>query len=75
MTFTCTITLTDYYDMKADQNMHIYANPLPISGTVSATLQLFVNGKPVGGLFNNVGPVDKSWDLLPIGRLTMHPLN
>jgi hypothetical protein len=96
--------------------VHIYANPLPIFGTVSATLQLFLNGKPVGtddsirgkgilettltalaerqllqpgdvvqarykfdrwkdgGLFNNTGPVDESWDLLPKGLLTVQLL-
>jgi hypothetical protein len=114
--FTRTITLTGFYDLKAEQEVHLYANPLPIFGTVSATLQLFLNGKPVGtddslrgkgnldttltalaerhllqpgdvvtarykfdkwkdgGLFNNTGPVDASWDLMPTGRLTVQLL-
>ena len=116
VTFTRTITLTGFYDLRADQDVHIYANPLPIFGTVSATLQLFVNGQPVGtddsirgkgtldttltalaerqllqpgdvvqarykfdrwkdgGLFQNTGPVDESWDLLPKGLLTVQLL-
>lgn len=48
VTFTRTITLTGFYNLRADQEVHIYANPLPIFSTVSATLQLFVNGKPFG---------------------------
>jgi hypothetical protein len=48
VTFTRTITLTGFYDLKAEQDVHIYCNPLPIFGTVSATLQLFLNGQPVG---------------------------
>jgi hypothetical protein len=46
--FTRTITLTGFYDLKAEQDVHLYCVNLPTFGEVSATLQLFVNGKPVG---------------------------
>jgi hypothetical protein len=48
LTFTRTITLTDLYDLKAERDVHIYANPLPIFGTVSTTLEVHVNGQLVG---------------------------
>ena len=116
VTFTRTITLTGFYDLKTEYDVHLYTNPLPIFGTISATLQLFLNGKAVGtddsirgkgyleatltalaerqllqpgdvvqarykfdrwkdgGLFNNAGPVDESWDLLPKGTFTVQLL-
>lgn len=40
--FTHIITLTGFYDLKAEQHVHLHYNPLPIFGIVSATLQLFV---------------------------------
>lgn len=40
--FTRIITLTGFYDLKAEQHVHLHYNPLPIFGIVSATLQLFV---------------------------------
>jgi hypothetical protein len=46
--FTRTITLTGFYDLKAEQNVHLYCVDLPTFGQVSATLQLLVNGQPVG---------------------------
>jgi hypothetical protein len=46
--FSRTITLTGFYDLKAEQQVHLYCVNLPTYGEVSATLQLFVNGKPVG---------------------------
>jgi hypothetical protein len=48
VTFSRTITLTGFYDLKAEQDVHLYCVDLPTFGQVSATLQLFVNSKPVG---------------------------
>ncbi len=45
--FTRTITLPGYYDLKAEQDVHIYCNPI-LPGEVSATAQVFVNGVLVG---------------------------
>ena len=45
VTFTRTITLINYYDLKAEQDVHLYCNPI-LPGEVSATLQLFLNGQP-----------------------------
>jgi hypothetical protein len=47
VTFTRTITLPGYYDLKAEQDVHIYCNNI-LPGEVSATAQLFVNGVLVG---------------------------
>lgn len=47
VTFTRTITLPGYYDLKAEQDVHIYCNNI-LPGEVSATAQLFVNGQLVG---------------------------
>jgi hypothetical protein len=113
LTFTRTISLPGFYDLRADQDVHLYCVNLPTFGDVSATLQLFVNGKSVGfddsirGRGNlsttltalaerqllqpgdvvtarykfdrwrntlNAWPGDASWDLLPVGRLTVQLL-
>jgi hypothetical protein len=47
VTFTRTITLTGFYDLKAEQDVHIYCNGI-LPGEVSATLEVRVNGQPVG---------------------------
>jgi hypothetical protein len=41
------IQQTGYYDLKAEQDMHLYCNSY-LNGTVSATVQVFVNGQFVG---------------------------
>ena len=42
-----TVNLVGYYDLKAEQDVHIYCNPV-LPGEVSATVGVFVNGVLVG---------------------------
>jgi hypothetical protein len=46
--FARTITLTGFYDLKAEQDVHLYCVDLPTFGEVSATLEVHVNGQLVG---------------------------
>ncbi len=43
-----TVNLVGYYDLKAEQDVHIYCVDLPGLGEVSATIGVFVNGVLVG---------------------------
>jgi hypothetical protein len=47
-TFERTITVPGFYDLKAEQGVHIYCVNFPGLGEVSATLQLYLNGQAVG---------------------------
>lgn len=48
VTFTRTITLKGFYDLKAEQAVHLYCVNFPGLGEISATLEVFVNGQRVG---------------------------
>ena len=49
VTRTATITVAGYYDLRADQDVHIYCSNV-LAGEVSAVVQVFVNGQLVGNV-------------------------
>ena len=49
LTRTVPITVAGYYDLRADQDVHLYCSNL-YGGEVSAVVQLFVNGQLVGNV-------------------------